>query len=152
GIATGEAIAGNFGGANRFDYSVIGDTVNLASRLEELTRKFKVHMIISRRTLEEAGDGYIARDIGLVKVKGKQQAVAVAEVVGHANDGVDPAFYQRFAHISELLKEGQEDAARAALTSLQQERPNDGVVHMYADKFAQEKELPREMLFEFDTK
>jgi adenylate cyclase len=152
GIATGEAIAGNFGGVNRFDYSVIGDTVNLASRLEELTRKFKVHLIVSRRTIEEAGDGYIARDIGLVRVKGKQQAVPIVEVAGSANDGVDPAFYQRFARISELLKQGQGEAARAALVALQQERPSDGVVHMYAEKFAQEKELPHEITFEFDTK
>ena len=43
-------------------------------------------------------------------------------------------------------------AARATLATLQQERPNDGVVHMYAEKFAQEKELPRELTFEFDTK
>ena len=74
GIATGEAIAGNFGGANRFDYSVIGDTVNLASRLEELTRKFKSHLLVSRETLTQAvGGNYIKRDIGQVRVKGKQR-------------------------------------------------------------------------------
>src|SRR5208283_6165114 len=53
GIATGEAIVGNFGGERRFDYSVIGDTVNLASRLEGLTRQFKVHLLVSRVTYTE---------------------------------------------------------------------------------------------------
>ena len=153
GIATGEAIAGNFGGANRFDYSVIGDTVNLASRLEELTRKFKVHLIVSRETVNQAKDAaYIKREIGLVRVKGKLNAVPVVEIAGHANDGVDPGFYDKFEHLSQLLAAGECDAARAELTDLQHDQPDDGVVHMYMEKFTEMKELPREMLFEFDTK
>src|SRR5205823_6474499 len=95
GIATGEAIVGNFGGANRFDYSVIGDTVNLASRLEGITRNFKVHLLVSQRTFVEAGGSYVAREIGQVKVKGKEQLVPIVQVAGHAGDGVDPKFYQR---------------------------------------------------------
>jgi adenylate cyclase len=153
GIATGEAIAGNFGGANRFDYSVIGDTVNLASRLEELTRKFKSHLLVSRETVTRAvGASYIKRDIGQVRVKGKQHAVAVVEIAGHANDGVDPELYHRFAHLTELLQAGKADEARAELSNLQHQNPTDGVIHMYAERFAELKELPREMLFEFDTK
>ena len=153
GIATGDAIAGNFGGANRFDYSVIGDTVNLASRLEELTRKFKSHLLVSRETLAKAvGGNYITRNIGQVRVKGKHNAVPVVEIAGHGNDGVDPAFYNRFAHITELLHDGKAEEARAELSNLQHENPTDGVIHMYAEKFAELKELPREMLFEFDTK
>jgi adenylate cyclase len=152
GIATGEAIAGNFGGANRFDYSVIGDVVNLASRLEELTRKFKVHLIVSRGTVNQTNGAYIKRDIGLVRVKGKLNAIPVVEIAGHANDGVDPGFYDKFGHLSELLAAGDGDAARAELTNLQHEQPDDGVVHMYMEKFTELKELPREMLFEFDTK
>jgi adenylate cyclase len=153
GIATGEAIAGNFGGANRFDYSVIGDTVNLASRLEELTRKFKTHLLVSHDTLTQAAGGnYIVRDIGQVRVKGKHNAVPVVEIAGHANDGVDPALYNRFAHLTELLHDGKAEEARTELSNLQNENPHDGVIHMYAEKFAELKELPREMLFEFDTK
>ncbi len=153
GIATGEAIAGNFGGINRFDYSVIGDVVNLAARLEDLTRKFKSHLLVSRETITKAvGGSYVRRDIGQVRVKGKRNAVAVVEVVGHANDGVDPELYHQFAHLTELLQAGNADAARAELSNLQREHPQDGIIHMYAEKFAELKELPREMLFEFDTK
>jgi adenylate cyclase len=153
GIATGEAIAGNFGGANRFDYSVIGDVVNLASRLEELTRKFKSHLLVSRETVMRAvGGNYIKRDIGQVRVKGKHNAVAVVEVAGQANDGVDPELYNRFAHLTELLQEGKADEARDELSNLQHQNPTDGVIRMYVEKFAELKELPREMLFEFDTK
>ncbi len=153
GIATGEAIAGNFGGANRFDYSVIGDTVNLASRLEELTRKFKSHLLVSRETFSRAAGGhYIKRDIGLVRVKGKQERVPVVEIIGHANDGVDPALYDRFAHLTQLLHDQKQDEARTELDQLRELSPADGVIHMYDEKFKELKELPREMVFEFDTK
>src|SRR5260370_20839717 len=60
GISTGDVVVGNFGGENRFDYSVIGDTVNFASRLEGLTRHFKVHLLVSLQTLPQDGPDYIA--------------------------------------------------------------------------------------------
>ena len=154
GIATGEAIAGNFGGANRFDYSVIGDTVNLASRLEELTRKFKSHLLISRETYRRAvGANYIKREIGLVRVKGKQEKVSVVEIIGHSNDGVaNPELYTRFARLTDLLHDRKEDEARTELGQLKDLMPNDGVINMYDEKFKELKELPSEMVFEFDTK
>jgi adenylate cyclase len=153
GIATGEAIAGNFGGARRFDYSVIGDTVNLASRLEELTRKFKSHLLVSRETYTRApGAHYIKRDIGLVRVKGKQERVPVVEIIGHANDGVDPGLYDRFANLTQLLHDHKQDEARSELDRLKELMPTDGVIHMYDEKFRELKELPGEMVFEFDTK
>ena len=153
GIATGEVIVGNFGGERRFDYSVIGDTVNLASRLEGLTRKFGSHLLVARDTIIGAAEAkYIKREIGQVRVKGKQDSVAVVEVVGHANDGVDPKFYDDFARFTQLLQEGKGEEARAELAILEEENPTDGVVHLYVEKFAEMNELPREMLFEFDTK
>jgi len=94
GISTGDVIVGNFGGENRFDYSVIGDTVNFASRLEGLTRHFKVHLLVSLQTFSEAGPGYIARELGLVKVKGKETAGANRRRRRRENDSVDPAFYR----------------------------------------------------------
>jgi hypothetical protein len=85
-------------------------------------------------------------------VKGKHRAVGVVEIIGHANDGVDPGFYDRFSHLIQLLQEGKGDEARVELTQLQHEKPSDGVINMYAEKFAEHQELPREMLFEFDSK
>ena len=57
GIATGDVIVGNFGGEKKFDYSVICDTVNLASRLEGLTRQFKISVLVNQQTYVEAGGG-----------------------------------------------------------------------------------------------
>ncbi len=153
GIATGDAIVGNFGGQRRFDYSVIGDTVNLASRLEGLTRQFKVHLLVSRVTYTEAGAGYIGRELGLVKVKGKELLVPIVDVAGRDNDSVDPSFYRRFADALAMIRAGNTFSARAELERLGEARPNDTPVRLYLDRLAADPEHPpAEMVFEFDTK
>ncbi len=151
GVCIGDAVVGNFGGERSFDYSVIGDTVNLASRLEGLTRQFKVDILVNRRAFTEAGDGFVGREIGLVKVKGKDQLVPVVEVAGRAGDGVDPAYYERFARALEGLRTGV--SAEGELRAMLTDRPDDRVIAMCLERLgAAEARSPREMVFEFDTK
>jgi adenylate cyclase len=153
GISTGDVVVGNFGGENRFDYSVIGDTVNFASRLEGLTRHFKVHLLVSRVTYTEAGAGYIGRELGLVKVKGKELLVPIVDVAGHENDSVDPSFYRHFGDALTMIRAGDASSARAELERLGEERPDDTPVRIYLDKLAADPEHPpADMVFEFETK
>ncbi len=154
GISTGDVVVGNLGGENRFDYSVIGDTVNFASRLEGLTRHFKVHLLVSLETYNEAGVGYIGRELGLVKVKGKQLFVPIVHVAGHANDSVDPSFYRHFGDALTMIRAGQFLSARAELERLGETRPDDTPVRIYLDKLvsADPEHPPTEMVFEFESK
>ena len=149
GIATGDAIVGNLGGERHFDYSAVGDTVNLASRLEGLTRQFKVNLLLNQATLEEAGAGYVAREIGLVRVKGRDQTVAVVEIAARAGDGVDPSYYDRFSQAIAALHQGS--SPEPVLRALLAERPDDSVTAMCLARLAEGRGT-RQIVFEFDTK
>jgi adenylate cyclase len=153
GIATGEVVVGNFGGAQRFDYSAVGDTVNLASRLEGLTRHFQVHLLVTRQTLAEAAGKYCAREVGLVKVKGKAQLVPIVDVAGHGGNGIDPSFYERFNRALEHIRNGEATAANTVLQVLNREAPDDALVNLYLEKIVEATDgNPTEMVFEFETK
>jgi len=82
GLNTGEAIVGNMGSFERFDYTAMGDSVNLASRLEGLNKEYKTHIIVSESTKTEAGNDFLFRELDLVAVKGKKEPVRIYELVG----------------------------------------------------------------------
>jgi adenylate cyclase len=90
GLNTGPCVVGNMGSDFRFNYSVLGDTVNLASRLEARTKDYRLPMVIGSRTAEIAKDRFAVMEIDLILVKGKKQPEAVFTVLGRAEVGEDP--------------------------------------------------------------
>lgn len=81
GLNTGEAIIGNMGSYQRFDYTAIGDNINLGSRLEGLTKQYGAGILASEATQKKAGSGFVFRKIDLVQVKGKHKPILIYELV-----------------------------------------------------------------------
>jgi len=84
GVNTGPMIAGNIGSDQIMSYTVIGDAVNLGSRLESLNKQFSTHIIISDETRQRLTGNFVFRSLGDVVVKGKTRPVAIFEVLGRA--------------------------------------------------------------------
>ncbi len=82
GVNTGEMVVGNIGSRQKMQFTIIGDNVNLGSRLEGLNKEFKTHIIISESTWNAVKDAVNTRPLGEVKVKGKEIAVKIFEVTG----------------------------------------------------------------------
>ncbi|HKM87219.1 MAG TPA: adenylate/guanylate cyclase domain-containing protein [Xanthobacteraceae bacterium] len=90
GLNTGPCVVGNMGSDFRFNYSVLGDTVNVASRLEARTKDYRLPMVIGSRTAEGAKQKFATMEIDLIQVKGKKQPEAVYTVLGRAEVDDDP--------------------------------------------------------------
>ena len=92
GINTGECVVGNMGSQQRFDYSVLGDAVNTAARLEGQSKNYGVTIIIGPDTAESVKDEFATLEIDLITVKGKTEAVAIYALLGGPDRGNLPEF------------------------------------------------------------
>lgn len=114
GINTGKCIVGNMGSDVLFDYTAVGDTVNIASRLEGITKVYKENIIVSESTVEKIKNpSLIFRELDYVKVKGKKKPVRIFQLVGERNkvEETKLRLYEEFSKGLSSYRKGQWDDA-----------------------------------------
>ena len=119
GVNTGMVLIGNIGSSRRFNYTVIGDTVNLAARLESLNKAYGTRVLVSQETAA-ACRGLALREIDMVMVTGRTQPTKIFEPVPDAGAGSD---IERFARALEMYRSGAFADARALFDALADRDP-----------------------------
>ncbi|OGU70204.1 MAG: hypothetical protein A2V93_04010, partial [Ignavibacteria bacterium RBG_16_34_14] len=129
GINTGNVIIGNMGSEQVFDYTAIGDPVNLAARLESANKFYNTKILISEFTYRKINDSlYHTRLLDVIKVKGKEKAVKVYEVTGFVSDPLleeDLKYYDFYDRGFNFYLHKQFAESKEHFTKALQIRPND---------------------------
>jgi adenylate cyclase len=135
GLHTGDAVVGNLGSDRLFDYTVVGDTVNLASRLESANKYFSTRIMLSEDTLQDAGAGFLVRELGLIAVKGKAQSVRIFELLSLQDNAPETvlAWAERYKKAMELFYSREWSTARELFESFLIEQPDDWPSAYYRD-------------------
>lgn len=139
GLNTGPMSVGNMGSEVRFDYTVMGDQVNLGSRLESINKQYGTNIIISEHTYKKAAQDVHARELDLVRVKGKNEPVRIYELLGRGQaQGETLGLIGVFEDALQSYRAQRwDEAAETFRHVLQDLKPNDAASQLYLDRIAE---------------
>ncbi len=145
GLNTDTVVSGNIGSPKRMDYTMIGDGVNLAARLESACKQYYARILISENTYKKLRGTYYAREIDLVVVKGKTEPVGIYEILDYHTEETFPGMMDLlgyFKHGRDQYRQGNWDQATTAFKSALDCNPADKLSQVYIDRCDQLKTHP----------
>jgi len=135
GLNTGPVNVGNMGSSKRLAWTVMGDNVNLASRLEGMTKQYRVRIVISEGTYREVANQFVCRDLDRIRVKGKLQPVTIYELLDTAEkrDHYD-SLLESFAGAMKAYRSQNWDEAVNRFAALLAAYPDDGPTQIFLQR------------------
>ena len=137
GLNTGTLVAGNIGSPKRMDFTMIGDGVNLASRLESVCKQYSARILISEHTFGRLKGVYRTREVDYVVVKGKSEPVAVYEVLDYHTAATFPNLMDAVNYFRdgiEKYRRGDWERAIEAFGEVLRANPDDALSHTYIER------------------